>query len=56
MRICKYGLDYNRRKFMLNTSATAGAGILGSLWGGISQTAIAAAAYPEELLDIEAFT
>lgn len=56
MRIGKYGLDYNRRKFMLNTSAAAGAGILGSLWESISQTANAAPAYPEELLNIEAFT
>ena len=47
MRIGKYGPDYNRRKFMLNTSAAAGAGILGSLWESINQTASAAPAGTE---------
>ena len=57
MHIRQFDFDFSRRAFMRNSALGAGgAGLLGSLWSEICRAGDATKAYPEELLDIEAFT
>ena len=57
MNIRKYNFDFNRRAFINKTASSVGtAGILTSLWPEMCRAADANKAYPEELLDIEAYT
>lgn len=57
MYIKRFDADFSRRSFMARTAGSVGgAGLLGSLWSSICAAGDAAAPYPEELLDIEAFT
>jgi hypothetical protein len=57
LNIRKYNFDFNRRAFINKTASSVGtAGILTSLWPEMCRAADANKAYPEELLDIEAYT
>ena len=57
MRIRRYPIDYARRHFVAKTAAGCGsAGVLAALWPEVCRSGDIGKAYPEELLDIEAFT
>ena len=57
MHIRKYDFDYSRRHFMEKTAlGLGGAGVLTSLWPEICRSGDVSKAYPEELLNIEAYT
>ena len=57
MHIRKYDFDYSRRFFLDKTArGLGGAGVLTSLWPQLAAAGDASAAYPEELLSIEAYT
>lgn len=57
MHIRQFDFDYARRQFLEKTTyGIGGAGLLTALWPEICRAGDASAAYPDELLDIEAFT
>ena len=57
MHIRKYDFDYSRRMFLEKTAKGLGsAGVLTSLWPLICESGDISKAYPEELLNIEAYT
>ena len=57
MHIRQFDYEYSRRAFLARTTRGAGgAGLLGSLWAAICADGDTTRAYPEELLDIEAYT
>ena len=57
MRIRKYDFDYSRRFFLEKTAqGLASTGVLAALWPEICRSGEINKVYPEELLDIEAFT
>lgn len=53
MHVRKFDFDYARRRFL---ALAGGSGVLGALWPMALQAGNFGDAYPEELLDIEAFT
>ena len=57
MHLRKYDFEYSRRRFMENTAlGIGGAGLLSALWPEICKAGDTAKSYPDELLDIEAYT
>ncbi len=57
MHIRKYDFDYSRRHFLEKTAlGLGGAGVLQSLWPTMCEAGDISKAYPEELLNIEAYT
>ncbi len=57
MHIRKFDFEYSRRMFMEKTAlGVGGAGLLTALWPEILRAGDASGAYPDEVLDIEAFT
>ena len=57
MHIRKYDFNYGRRHFIEKTARGLGAaGVVTSLWPELCRAGDASAAYPDELLHIEAYT
>ncbi|MCW0180217.1 MAG: DUF1329 domain-containing protein [Zavarzinia sp.] len=57
MHIRRFDRDYSRRHFLEQLGrGTVAAGVLMPLWQAIAKTGDASAAYPDELLSIEAYT
>ncbi len=57
MRVIKYGEGWTRRHFLEQVSkGIVAAGVLAPLWDVIGNTADVSAAYPPELLSLEAYT
>ena len=57
MRVLKYADGWTRRHFLEQTSkGIMAAGVLTPLWDVIANTGSCEAAYPPELLSIEAYT
>ncbi|MEM7541759.1 MAG: DUF1329 domain-containing protein [Pseudomonadota bacterium] len=57
MRIKKYDFEFSRRTFLEKTArGLGGAGVLASLWPTVASSGDIEKVYPEELLNIEAYT